>query len=139
MLTIGDSATLGDWEISVSDFYFTERIDDSSFSYFQADDGNQYAVVGAKIVNNGKEADTFLPLIGFDDDVSATLYYIGEYKYTPTSLLGLGKDLSSQTVNPLASKEGIIVFSVPGSIANDDSTFSLTLSLGRDEVTFSLQ
>lgn len=139
LLSIGDSATLGDWEISVTDFYYTDKIDMTSYTYYHPDEGNQYAVVAVQVANKGKDASTFLPTYSLSNDVRAKVYYAGEYEYSATNLLGVNEDLHDSTMNPLASKEGIIVFSVPDEVVNGEDSLCLTFSANRNEITFSLR
>lgn len=138
-LSIGDNTILDHWEISVTDFYYTDRIETSPYTAFAPDPGNQYAVVAARITNNGTESDTFLPAISTSFDVRATVYYANTYEYSPSFLLGVSEDLHDSSLNPLTSKDGIIVFSVPDAVANSDDPLSVSFSAGRDEVTFDLR
>lgn len=138
-LSIGDSATLGNWEISVTDFYYADKIETSPYTYFHPDEGNQYAVVTAQVTNNGTQMDTFLPSINIGDDVWANLYYANKYEYSSSVLLGVDKDLHNASINPLISKTGIIAFSVPNVVVNSNDSLSVTFSAGRDEITFSLR
>lgn len=137
-LAIGDSATIDNWSVVVSDFYFADKIADGEFFQYSPDEGNLYAVVSAQVTNNGKESDTFLPAFATNSDVKADIYYAGEYEYS-ASLLMMDDDLHDSTLNPLTSKSGIIVFSVPEMIESSEETLSVTFSAGREEVTFSLR
>lgn len=139
LLSIGDSAVLGDWEICLSDFYYADKINQSSYIYFSPDEGNQYAVVAVHVTNNGSAADTFLPSFHRNTDVQAKVYYADEYEYSATNLLGVSEDLHDSSMNPLTSKDGIIVFSVPDTVVNGEDSLSITFSAGRNEITFSLR
>lgn len=139
LLSIGDSSTLNDWAITVSNFYYTDKIDISAYTFYQPDDGNQYAVAEVQVTNNGKESNTFLPSFSTGNDVRAKIYYAGEYEYSSTVLLGVNEDLHDSTLNPLTSKDGIIVFSIPDTVVNGEDSLVLTLSAGHDEISFSLR
>lgn len=139
MLSIGDSVTLGDWDILVTDFYYTDKIDMGSYTYYDSEEGNQFAVAVVRVTNNGTELDTFLPPIALSSDIQANIYYAGKYEYSSSILLGVNEDLHNQTLNPLTSKEGIIAFSVPDLVVNSEDSLSLTFSADRDAVTFSLR
>ncbi|MBD5099168.1 MAG: DUF4352 domain-containing protein [Clostridiales bacterium] len=139
LLTVGDNTILGHWEIAVTDFYYTGRIETSPYTAFTPDEGNQYAVVAARITNNGTESDTFLPSISMTDDVRTAVHYADEYVYSSSYLLGVIEDLHDSSLNPLTSKDGIIAFSVPDVVANSEESLSVTFSAGRDEVTFRLR
>lgn len=138
LLEIGDSATLGDWSITVSDFYFTDKIKNGEFFYFSPEEGSLYAVVSAQVTNNGKESDTFLPSFSTSSDVRATIYYSEEYEYSASVLL-MDEDLHNTTLNPLTSKSGIIAFDLPEMMETSEETLSITFTAGRDKVTFSLR
>lgn len=138
-LTIGDNTILGHWEIAVTDFYYTDRIETGPYMGYSPDEGNQYAVVAARITNNGTESDTFLPSISMTDDVRTAVHYADEYVYSSSYLLGVTDDLHDSSLNPLTSKDGIIAFSVPDVVANSEEALSVTFSAGRDEVTFRLR
>lgn len=138
LLAIGDAATLGDWSITVSDFYFTDHIQNGDYFYYKPDEGNLYAVVSAQITNNGKESGTFLPMFSTNSDVRADIYYAGEYEYSATTLM-VDEDLHNSTLNPLTSKSGIIAFSLPEMIESSEEALDLTFSSGWDKVTFALR
>ena len=95
-LAIGDSATIDNWSVVVSDFYFADKIADGEFFQYSPDEGNLYAVVSAQVTNNGKESDTFLPAFATNSDVKADIYYAGEYEYS-ASLLMMDDDLHDST------------------------------------------
>lgn len=137
-LAVGENATLKDWGIVVSDFYFTKQIDNGDFFYYSPEDGCRYAVVSAQITNNGKESQTFLPSFSTNSDVRADIYYAGEYEYSATVLL-MDEDLHNATLNPLTSKNGIIVFELPEMIETSEESLTLTFSAGLDEVSISLR
>lgn len=137
-LAIGDSAVLGDWDIVVSDFYFTDKVENGEFFYYSPEEGSLYAVVSAQVTNNGKESGTFLPSFSTNSDVRADIYYAGEYEYS-ASLLLMDEDLHNSILNPLTSKSGIIVFELPEMIKESEETLALTFSAGKDKVTISLR
>ena len=57
---IGDTATFNDWEISVTEFSFKDKLADNDYFYFSPDEGNKFAVVSLQITNTSKEAHTSL-------------------------------------------------------------------------------
>lgn len=138
-LGIGDSATIGDWDITVTDFYYTDRIETGTLGYYHPDDGSQYAVIAARVTNNGTASDIFLPTISGNDDVEAHLYYAGKYTYAPSMFIGVDGDLGSDVINPLASKDGIIAFSVPDVVVDGADSLSVSFTCGGDELSFSLR
>lgn len=137
-LQIGDTAELGDWSISVTGFELTTKID-NGYTYFSPGEGNQYGVVSVTVTNNGTEADSFLPSFGFGDDVTAKIYYNGQYEYSSTQLLAYDKDLHDEFLNPLSSASGIIAFELPDAVANGSESLNITFSAGTPSVAFSLK
>lgn len=137
-LAVNDSVDLGDWNITVTGFELTTRID-NGYTYFSPDDGNQYAVVSVSVVNNGKQSASFLPSFSMGDDIRAKIYYNGDYEYSSVQLLAYDKDLHDESMNPLTSKDGVIVFTVPDAVANGDESLVITFSLGSDKATFDLK
>lgn len=138
-LAIGETATLGDWEISVTDFSFTTKIDVNQYLYFTPDEGNQYAIVSLSVTNNAKESDTFLPSFSTTSDVHAKICYGDGYEYSSSYLIGYDKDLHDSSMNPLTSKEGVIIFPVPDLVANSEDELLLILSQGNKEIIFTLR
>lgn len=129
---------IADWKITFDGFSFTDRIDDE-FMYFSPDQGNQYLTVSLSVENTGKKAGTFLPSIAFENDTTATVYYADEYEYQPTGLLGYSDCLNASTINPLASKDGILAFSVPDLVADSDEPLKIVIAAGEEEIEFELR
>lgn len=137
-LAINDSVDLGDWNITVTGFELTTRID-NGYTYFSPDEGNQYAVVSVSVVNNGKQSASFLPSFSMGDDIRAKVYYNGDYEYSSVQLLAYDKDLHDESMNPLTAKDGVIVFTVPDAVANGEEGLVITFTLGSDNATFDLK
>jgi len=139
VLAIGDTATLQNWEITVTDFYLTTKIDGDYSAYYSPDEGNQYAVVAVSAANKGKESDVFLPTYSLTNDIRAKIYYQEEYEYSPTNILGYRQDMHDSSMNPLTTKEGIIAFSLPNLVADSSDALLLTFSCSNEKATFSLR
>lgn len=132
---IGETCTLDNWEITVSNFEFLPTIENGGYT---PDEGNQYAVVHLTVFNQGKEAESFLPSFSFWVKFSINLIYSDGYEYSPTRLIGYDPDLHSEDINPLSSKDGEIVFEVPQQVI--DSTEPLLLELdGRNKIYYKLR
>ena len=56
---IGETATLKDWDISVTDVQIVESIAADYGSFSPDEEGNRYVQVFATITNNGKQAGSF--------------------------------------------------------------------------------
>lgn len=128
-LAVGDSCTIGDFEITVSEFKIQKQIE-NTYGYFEADEGNQYLVVSFSATNNGKQANTLFPSFSLGDDLSATILYGDGYEYPPTSLLGYDDDLHDEVVNPLSSATGILAFELPDTVVDGTDPLTLQISAG---------
>lgn len=128
-LAVGDSCTIGDFEITVSEFKIQRQIE-NTYGYFEADEGNQYLVVSFSATNNGKQAGTLFPSFSLGDDPSATILYGDGYEYSPTGLLGYDDDLHDEVVNPLSSVTGILAFELPDAVVNGTDPLTLQISAG---------
>ena len=133
------SDSLGPWEITLDDHYFTDSISIDDFMSFTADEGNQYLVIDLTVSNTGKQAETFLPSFYFDTDMKAKLYYDEDYEFSASRLLGLTDDLHDQFFNPLITKSGFIVFALPESIIDDEKPLQLTFSMGDESFSFDVR
>lgn len=137
-MAMGQTATLKNWNITVTNMQMLESIDDG-YGSFKPDDGNKYLLVTATAENTGKEADTFLPSFGMADDVSAKVLYGDGYEFSLTQLLGYSKDLINSTINPLSSKEGDIAFELPNSVADSTEPLIIEFTAGNDKINFTLR
>lgn len=137
---IGDTATLGNWSITVTACDSKDKIADSSgYGEFTPDEGNKFIVISASISNNGKQSGTFLPSFATNEDVTTIINYNDGYEYQLTNLIGLDTTLVDATMNPLTSKEGIIAFEAPDSVITGAESLILLFSLGEQSVSFSLR
>lgn len=137
-LAIGNTAEIGSWSVSVTSFEYSTRID-NGYSYFSPDDGNQYAVVSMTVTNNGTSSATFWPSFSLGDDISGIIVYDGKYEYSSTQLLAYDDDLHDESMNPLTTASGVIVFEVPETVVNGEGALTITISAGSDSATFSLR
>lgn len=133
------SDTIGVWEITLDDHYFTDSININDFMSFTVDEGNQYLVLDLTVSNTGKKGITFLPSFYFDTDLKANLYYDEDYEFSASKLLGINDDLHDRSFNPLVTKSGFIVFVVPESIVDDEKSLMLTFSMGDESISFDVR
>lgn len=137
-IPLGETATLKDWNISVTNMQMLDSVD-NGYGSFAPDEGNKYMLVTANVENAGKTAETFLPLFGMNDDVSVIVLYGDGYEFSLTQLLGYQKDLINSTINPLSAKEGDMAFEVPNSVAESAEPIVIEFKAGNEKVTFSLR
>ena len=138
IIEMGQTASLKNWNITITNMQILESVD-NGYGSFVPDDGNKYLLVTATVENTGKEADTFLPSFGMNDDVSAKVLYGDGYEFSLTQLMGYSKDLISSTINPLSTKEGDIAFELPNSVADSTEPLIIQFSAGNDKVNFALR
>lgn len=134
---VGDTAQLGDWEITVNSVEAVDSIQ-NTYGAFKQDEGNKYIAVNVTAKNLGTEKSTFLPTYGFSGTIGAKIVY-GEYEFSGTNLLGYDDDLHDTSLNPLSSKTGIMAFSVAEEVAENLSELHLVFSEKGSDCDFSLQ
>lgn len=138
-LSLGESGTLVDWEITVTNMDLLDSIA-NTYGSFNADAGNKFLVVSITVKNNGKTADSFLPSFSFGDDVIAKILYSDGYEFSATQLLAYDKDLHDKTLNPLSSADGEIAFQVPDVVSDSiDEALILHFSSGKNNLDFKLR
>ena len=136
---IGDTATFNNWEISVTEFSFKDKLADNDYFYFSPDEGNKFAVVSLQITNTNKEAQTFLPSFSYGDDIRARICFADEYVYQATNLIGYEAELHDSTMNPLTTKNGVIAFDVPEIVTTSEESLVFTIYAGQDSISFDLR
>lgn len=113
---VGDTIKTKNFEIIVNSVEAKSEIPNGNYTKFKPDEGNKYLTVNLTVKNVSKESATFLPYVGMTKDLHAKIMY-QDYEYSGTNLLGYSEDLHNSHLNPLSSKTGVIVFSVPSDIA----------------------
>lgn len=131
---MGDNIEFKDWGIVVTNMQIVESIAADYGVFEPNEEGNKYAQVFVTVTNNGKEADSFLPIVGYGDDINAKMIYGDGYEFSATNLLGYNADLHSTSINPLSSKEGEIAFEIPESVANASDEMFIQFKSGNDTV-----
>lgn len=135
---VGETVTLNDFEITVDSWEATKKISSNAYVSFNADEGSTFIVVSLTIKNVGTSANILISTYPINrNDAKAKIYYQDEYEYTGTNLLGYDGDLHDKQQNPLESKTGVLVFSLPDEAAeSEDLTF--VLSADKTSYTFKL-
>lgn len=135
---IGDNSQLKDWAISVTDVKTVDSIK-ADYGSFSPEEGNKYLHLFVTVTNNGKTADTFMPTMGFGDDVRAKVLYGDGYEFSASNLLGYSNEIHDSTVNPLSTKTGELAFAVPASVADGTEELLVEFSSGNDTVVFKIR
>ena len=137
VIPVKTSAQIGDWDVKIKGSEVVDRVDDD-YSYFEPDEGNQYFVVEMSVENKGKQADSFLSTVSLDGDLNARLVYGAGYEFTQTSLLGYSQNILDESINPLTTKKGKLVFEVPQDVAESDGPFILRIYNAETDLTFAV-
>lgn len=135
----GDSASLQDWTISVTDAQIVDSISSGYVSFTPKEEGNKFIQVFVTVNNEGKQADSFLPTINTGHQVSAKILYADGYEFSSTNLLGYSNELHDSTINPLSSRTGEIVFEIPGTVAEAEDELLIQFLLENDVIKFKVR
>lgn len=130
----GDKFVVGDWEITLDSFEFNQKVSDDYFSS-SADEGNKFLVLHFSLTNNGKEAENFANMFG---GISLKAIYKGDYEYGATMTM-INGDLHGDSVKPLATKKGFIVFETPDQVADSTESLQVLIKDGKDQAKLTLR
>ncbi len=130
------SGTVGDWDIKVNEFTYSESVSVGLLHEYKAEDNCKYCVVNLTVKNNGKEAATFLPIITYGDATTAKVTW-EDLEFVRSELVFSKDNLSTETLNPLVSTSGDIAFELPDDVIESDTPPTLIISNGYD--TFSCE
>ena len=138
VIEIGTEGTLGDWSITATATDTVDSIPDG-YGSFSPDEGNKYFVVSLSITNNGKAADTFLPSFSLSDDIRTKILYGDGYEFSSIQLLGYSRSLYDETLNPLSSKEGDVIFTIPDNVASSEDELILQFTMGKNALSIKVR
>ena len=150
-VAIGETATIGGWEITVTSVEYAPELTPISQSSMAvpipASDGNQFAIVNVQVKNISEDLESFLPSTSFVEHTEETLIYDGKYNYNGRSTegtMGTYNSLINEVVSPLETKTGYIAFDVPNEVAESEKPLELKIEHKRDSetlgsVTFNLR
>jgi hypothetical protein len=144
---IGESVTVGGFEITVESFEVRESANDAwGTGYYVAEEGYELVAVDIKVKNLTDSEKTFDPITGeivtYSNGGKMEVRTVnfsftirqGSSVFRRLTNAGGTSNLSNTTFDPQDSKEGFMVFSVPeGSL---DSGSPLIFRIERDEVVF---
>lgn len=135
---VGDTVSLGGFDITVNSFEFLSKISQSEYLSFKPDDGNVYLSISMSVKNTASEAQTFAPSFSMSKN-SIKAIYDGSYEFSGTNLLGYSEDIHDSHINPLSSVNGVYVFSVASEIENSDKSLQLKITIDGETITYSLR
>ncbi len=142
-IAIGETATIGGWEITVTSVEYAPELKAVSSSPMESDtisasDGNQFAIVNVQIKNIDSSSQIFLPDTPLSGYTQETLIYDGTYEYngrSTTSSLNIFNSVVHKVVSPLESKTGYIAFDVPNEVAESEKPLQLKIEQKKDYKT----
>ncbi len=136
---MGETAQLGEWDVSVTDMQLIESISENYIEYRPQNEGGKYIQVFVTVTNNGKQSNTFLPSFVYGDAVYARILYADGYEFNSTQLLGYSKDLHDSNLNPLTQGTGEILFEVPDTVASSADELLIRFSAGEEAISFKIR
>ena len=141
-VAIGETATIGGWEITVTSVEYAPELTPISQSSMAvpipASDGNQFAIVNVQVKNISEDLESFLPSTSFVEHTEETLIYDGKYNYNGRSTEGLISTFNSlvdKVVSPLETKTGYTAFDVPNEVAESEKPLQLKIEQKKDYKT----
>ncbi|MEE0251791.1 MAG: DUF4352 domain-containing protein [Acutalibacteraceae bacterium] len=141
-VAIGETATIGGWEITVTSVEYAPELTPISQSSMAvpipASDGNQFAIVNVQVKNISEDLESFLPSTSFVEHTEETLIYDGKYNYNGRSTEGLISTFNSlvdKVISPLETKTGYIAFDVPNEVAESEKPLQLKIEQKKDYKT----
>lgn len=140
LIGCNEEVEIGNWVATMTGYSFEDEWSDGFLTY-SADDGNKYLLVDLTVTNNGTKADTFVTkYYAYDGDIEAKIYYQDKYEYNINNFMGsVGDDLSSLSIKPLETKEGSLIFKVPDTVASEDGSVTMELTLNKDVYNFQIK
>jgi len=141
LLQIGQTATIGEWEINITSVDFVHEIQSSDFFYYAPDDGSVYAYIVLTARNTGTSPNRFLesiPAFG-QESVRSEVMYDNEFTFINTLFLTYRDGIIDTTVNPLTSTTGSLVYTVPEVVVDSSAPLTLSFSYGQETVSFDLK
>lgn len=140
LIGCNEEVEIGDWVATMTGYSFEDEWSDGFLTY-SAGDGNKYLLVDLTVTNNGTKADTFVTkYYAYDGDIEAKIYYQDKYEYNINNFMGsVGDDLSSLSIKPLETKEGSLIFKVPDTVASEDGSVTMELTLNKDVYNFQIK
>jgi len=122
---VGETATIGNWEVTLDSFKFTNRVEAGRFYYSPLDD-NTFLYAMFTVTNLGTMPNTFLSRVrGAGGDFSAQVRYgdvfgADAFVFGTTNLTSYRDDLERTTTNPLSSTTASITFSIANRAVESD-------------------
>lgn len=104
---------------------------DGAYSYYEADEGQQYAALRMSFKNLHTEA------VCPADMIELTLIYDGSYVYDGFCVVEDGNDFQMYgEITPLSTKTVVLAFEVPDEVADSDGSLTVAFTLNGTDYSF---
>ena len=135
-IPLNTMVTIGNWDAKVTGLEFSPTYD-AGFGSYSASEGEKYAIVHMSVTNNGTTAETFLTNQSFSGDgIKSKLFYQEKYEFGCANFLTADNDLNTAYIEPLAVKNGDVIFAVSDTIEESPELFYMALSLNGTDYNF---
>ena len=132
---VGDTAIIGDWEVTVNFVEWTNRVQAGRW-YYNPLDELTFLYVELTVTNLGTSPETFLSRLGRGYEI----VYDDTFTFPHTRLPAYRDSLlEGMLTSPLTSSTGSIVFSIADRAVESDGSLILTFSIGREEISFNVR
>lgn len=139
-LELGKKAKVGDWEFTVKKASIKTKIMTSKYMGYEAAKGNKYVCLSMSVKNNGAKEETFLPRVGYENEmITAIIHYQDQYEYKPSELSSYDKDIAGESIKPLDKKSGLLVFEVPKEVASNLDKATVQIGTSAENVVYPLK
>lgn len=138
-LSVGDTVTFNNWDITLNSFEFTDRISTSGSFFYSPSEGNTYLYAVVTVTNRATGPRTFLPMFPSGSDIRTNIIYDDTFTFSRINLLTYRECLEGRSTNPLAPTTGSLIYSIADLAAQSDGSLILRLFNDRDEIVFTLR
>jgi len=126
---VGETATIGDWEVTLDSFEFTDRVEAGRF-YYNPQDDNTFLYAMFTVTNLGTIPSTFLPRVARSGDIRTLVRYgdifgADAFVFGATRLTAYREGLEGTSTNPLSSTTASITFSIANRTAESDEPMAI--------------
>jgi len=122
MLTIGDTATINNWEVTLVSVEFVNRVGTSEFLMNYAPESNKFLYATVTVMNMDTAPRSFLPMFALRADVSTDIIYDNTFTFTKNRILTYSNDLEGQETNPLTSTTGAVIYAIAERAVESDGS-----------------
>ncbi|MCD7804635.1 MAG: DUF4352 domain-containing protein [Oscillospiraceae bacterium] len=126
-----ETKTVGDWKVTITDVEVLDKLNIGILSY-TPDEGCKYVKISLTIKNNSESLEYFQ---GYS--TNSKIVYDGKYEYSAT-ITGMSDDLTYESLNPLVTVSGYLLFSVPEEVIESEDSLYYVVTSGSHSAEFLL-